>query len=217
MISCQHCEELLNARLDGYLTEQDAPRLEEHLAQCPDCRSLDRDLTSLHHRLQKLSFDPPEDLTAAILSQLEVPQMNTAKKKKGPWAAIACAAAAVVLMVVVLTPQMFPFGGSDAESAEATESVQAPTAADIAGDTAPAEGAALEENLTETEPLTLEEARNLLIDYLIDQGLSLDLSPGTLSEDGAFWTFTGWDMDRDENFQFTVYCSDGYVEEVLLP
>ncbi|MBR5534827.1 MAG: zf-HC2 domain-containing protein, partial [Ruminiclostridium sp.] len=65
MISCQHCEELLNARLDGELPPEDAPLLDEHLAQCPDCRKLDRDLTSLHHRLQKLSFDPPEDLTAA--------------------------------------------------------------------------------------------------------------------------------------------------------
>jgi len=224
MIPCERCEELINARLDGYLTQEDARLLEEHLAQCPDCQKLDRDLTTLHTRLGQLASDPPEELAAAILTQLEVPTMSSeSKKKKTPWAAIACAAAAVVLMVVVLTPQMSPFGGSDAESAGAAE---APTASDIAADAAPAEGeeAAPEESRAESEtqelkvePLTEKEAYDLLVDYLIDLGVSLDLSAGSISEDGSFWTFTGRDMDSGDRFLFNVYSVDGFVEEILLP
>lgn len=218
MIPCEHCEELINARLDGQLTDQEALLLEEHLDQCPQCRQLDRDLTALHHRLGALSAAPPADLTAAILSQLEVPAMQTKrKKKKAPWAAIACAAAAVVLMVVALTPQMFPASGDTAleaaESAEPTPLETAPqeekTTADLAEGAAEPEAAAAS--------LTMEEAQELLIDYLIDQGLSLDLVPGSLSEDGSFWTFTGWNMDTGERTLFSVYCSDGYIEEALLP
>ena len=96
MISCERCEELINARLDGYLTEEEALLLEEHLTCCPDCQKLDRDLTTLHERLKELSFDPPQDFTASVMTQLEVPSVQPAKKRKRPWSVIACAAAAVV-------------------------------------------------------------------------------------------------------------------------
>lgn len=223
MISCERCEELINARLDGYLTEEEALLLEAHLTSCPDCQKLDRDLTTLHERLKELSFDPPQDFTASVMTQLEVPSVQPAKKRKRPWSVIACAAAAVVLMVVALTPQMSPFGGSDAESAEAAE---APTSADIAADAAPAEGeaAAPEESRAESETqeskveaMTEKEAYDLLVAYLIDLGVSLDLSPGLLSEDGSFWTFTGYDMDSDSLSLFNISCADGFVEEIPLP
>lgn len=222
MINCERCEELMSARLDGELSQQDARLLEDHLAQCPDCQRLDRDLTSLHHRLKTLAVDPPEGFAAAVLSQLEVPAMQPKKKKK-PWAAIACAAAAVVLTVAVLSPQMEPFEGPP-EDAAAAEGAEAPQAADLTGD-------AVQEEAAEQEPLTADgsdnkrqdpqmtqtQAQKILEDYLAQEGRTLAISPSSLSEDGSAWSFTARDRDTGERFLFTVFCSDGFVEEVPLP
>ena len=223
MISCEHCEELMNARLDGELTPEDAPLLDEHLAQCPDCRKLDRDLTALHQRLSALSLDPPEHLTAAVMAQLE-PETAQPSKKKRPWLAGLCAAA-VVLLAVALSPQILPFGGSDAAETEAAE---APTAADVAGDTAPAEGgeaaAAPEERRAETEsqdqdpgPLTQSQALEHLNNYLEEKGLTLKLIPGTPPETDGFWVFLGETPDTGEVFRFSVSCTNGSVTETPLP
>ena len=220
MISCEHCEELINARLDEYLTPQDARLLEEHLAQCPDCQKLDRDLTALHIQLSALTFDPPADLIPTILSQLEVPPMQSnTKKKKAPWAAIACAAAAVALMAVVLIPQVSPFGNEAGDTA-AAETMQEPQSTTT--DTAPAEGAEQQESQPETEevnidPLTEKQALKFLNNYLDEVGYAVEISEGTLSEDASFWTFSGRSSDSGERFLFNIYCSDGFVEEVMLP
>ena len=223
MISCEHCEELMNARLDGEMTPEDAPLLDDHLAQCPDCRKLDRDLTALHQRLNALSLDPPEHLTAAVMAQLE-PETAQPSKKKRPWLAGLCAAA-VVLLAVALSPQILPFGGSDAAETEAAE---APTAADVAGDTAPAEGgeatAAPEESRAETEsqdqdpgPLTQSQALEHLNNYLEEKGLTLKLIPGTPPETDGFWVFLGETPDTGEVFRFSVSCTNGSVTETHLP
>ena len=223
MISCEHCEELMNARLDGEMTPEDAPLLDDHLAQCPDCRKLDRDLTALHQRLCALSLDPPEHLTAAVMARLEDKAAQPSKKKR-PWLAGLCAAA-VVLLAVALSPQILPFGGSDAAETEAAE---APTAADIAGDTAPAEGgeatAAPEESRAETEsqdqdpgPLTQSQALEHLNNYLEEKGLTLKLIPGTPPETDGFWVFLGETPDTGEVFRFSVSCTNGSVTETPLP
>ena len=223
MISCEHCEELMNARLDGELTPEDAPLLDEHLAQCPDCRKLDRDLTALHQRLNALSLDPPEHLTPAVMARLEDKAAQPSKKKR-PWLAGLCAAA-VVLLAVALSPQSLPFGGSDAAETEAAE---APTAADVAGDTAPAEGgeaaAAPEESRAETEsqdqdpgPLTQSQALEHLNNYLEEKGLTLKLIPGTPPEADGFWVFLGETPDTGEVFRFSVSCTNGSVTETPLP
>lgn len=223
MISCEHCEELMNARLDGELTPEDAPLLDDHLAQCPDCRKLDRDLTALHQRLNALSLDPPEHLTPAVMARLEDKAAQPSKKKR-PWLAGLCAAA-VVLLAVALSPQILPFGGSDAAETEAAE---APTAADVAGDTAPAEGgeatAAPEESRAETEsqdqdpgPLTQSQALEHLNNYLEEKGLTLKLIPGTPPETDGFWVFLGETPDTGEVFRFSVSCTNGSVTETHLP
>ena len=224
MISCQRCEELINERLDDCLTKEDAPLLDDHLAQCPDCRKLDRDLTSLQEGLKSLAQDPPEGLAAALMAQLEPEPSQPAPKKNRHWLAGLCAAA-VALLVVAISPQVLPFGGSDAAETEAAE---APTAADIAGDTAPAEGgeaaAAPEESRAETESqgqdpgtLTQTQALELLNNYLEERDLSLQLTPGTPPEADGFWVFLGETPDTGEVFRFSVSCTNGSVTETPLP
>ncbi len=219
MISCERCEELINARLDGYLTGEKAPLLDAHLAQCPDCRKLDRDLTTLHERLKALSCDPPEDLIPSLPAR-------AAKRRRRPWAAAVCAAA-VILLAVAITPQVLPFGSSAGDTA-AAESAEAPETMAAAGDAAPAEGSdgspAAEEGQTQAETeeckdetLTEAQALTLLEDYLSRQGLSLFIAPGSLSADGSLWTFPARDPASGQNFLFSVSCTDALVEETHLP
>ena len=225
MISCERCEELINARLDGYLTEEEALLLEEHLAQCPDCRKLDRDLTTLHERLKNLSFDLPQDFAASVMARLGSVAFQPVKRKKRPWAAAVCAAAAV-LLAVAISPQVLPFGSSGADTA-AGESAEAPEA--MVMDAEPAEGgeaagATLEESQSvaqdenlKTEPLTQEEALVLLEEHLAQRGLSLDLTPETPPEEGDCWLFQAKDPQTGETFRFSVSCTNGSVAETPLP
>lgn len=63
--------ELISAAVDGTLTEVEAARLQSHLAQCADCRSLLRDMQNLHAALRSLpTEEPPADLAGRILSNL---------------------------------------------------------------------------------------------------------------------------------------------------
>lgn len=63
--------ELISAAVDGTLTEVEAARLQSHLAQCADCRSLLRDMQNLHATLRSLpTEEPPADLAGRILSNL---------------------------------------------------------------------------------------------------------------------------------------------------
>ena len=224
MISCKRCEELINARLDEYLTPEDAILLEDHLAQCPDCQKLDRDLTSLHEALKSLALDPSNKLLNTVMAQLDPDTIQPVKKKKQPWAAAVCAAA-VVLLAVAISPQILPSGES-AESATAGDTAEAPET--MVMDTEPAEGgeaapapeesqtAAEEENL-KIDPLTQEEALDRLEDYLTQRGMSLIIAPGTLSKEGSVWVFQAEDSSTGDIFQFSVSCTNGSVEETFLP
>ena len=224
MISCERCEELINARLDGYLTEEEAPLLEDHLAQCPDCRKLDRDLTTLHERLKNLSFDLPQDFAGSVMARLEAEAFQPVKKKKRPWAAAVCAAAAV-LLAVAISPQVLPFGSSGADTA-AGESAEAPEAMVMDSDVAPAEGGeaapAPEESQAEsenlkTESLTQEEAKERLEDYFAQRGLAFALTPAAPAQDGEHWLFQAKDPQTGETFRFSVSCTNGSVAETPLP
>ena len=48
MLTCEQALELISAQLDGALTAEEAGALDEHLAQCPACRALRADLSTLH-------------------------------------------------------------------------------------------------------------------------------------------------------------------------
>lgn len=63
--------ELISAAVDGTLTEAETARLQSHLTQCADCRSLLRDMQDLHAALRSLpTEEPPADLSGRILSAL---------------------------------------------------------------------------------------------------------------------------------------------------
>ena len=59
MLTCEQALELISAQLDGALTAEEAGALDEHLAQCPACRALRADLSTLHQLLPTLAEEPP--------------------------------------------------------------------------------------------------------------------------------------------------------------
>lgn len=70
MNGCQEYELLFSAQLDGELSPEETARLDRHLAQCPACRRLARELACIHTELEDMTAEPPADLTDRILAQL---------------------------------------------------------------------------------------------------------------------------------------------------
>ena len=70
-MDCRHCWEMLSARLDGELGPEEVQTLEEHLAQCPECRSLAGQLEGLHQDFQNLEEEPaPEGFARGVMERV---------------------------------------------------------------------------------------------------------------------------------------------------
>ena len=78
-MDCDKYMELLSARLDGALTEEEEQELEEHLAACPDCRAVGAQLSALQGAFPELEEDaPPEGFTQGVMDRiraLETPKV----------------------------------------------------------------------------------------------------------------------------------------------
>jgi hypothetical protein len=71
--NCRECELLLARHLHGESLLQDREALEKHLAVCPDCESLYRDVSSIDRMLRESPgkiVEPPPHLHARILANL---------------------------------------------------------------------------------------------------------------------------------------------------
>ena len=62
MLTCEQALELISAQLDGALTAEEAGALDEHLAQCPACRALRADLSTLHQIGVKHNLHIPQNI-----------------------------------------------------------------------------------------------------------------------------------------------------------
>ncbi len=67
---CDGMLTLISARLDGMLSPQEEARLEAHLARCPDCRALARELEGLHEAMSGLSPAAPEDFAGRVMERV---------------------------------------------------------------------------------------------------------------------------------------------------
>ena len=71
MDRCETYTELISASLDGALTEAEQRRLEAHLASCPACRALMRDLEGIHAALADLpAAEPPARLAEGVMERI---------------------------------------------------------------------------------------------------------------------------------------------------
>lgn len=68
-MACGPFLEMISARLDGVLSEQEQAQLEEHLAQCPSCRSVARELEGLRAAMSGLEEVPvPPELEERVMN-----------------------------------------------------------------------------------------------------------------------------------------------------
>jgi hypothetical protein len=102
--TCWKHEELLARHLHGDSLLQDREALEEHLAVCPDCERLYRDVSDVDRLLRDIpgkQVDPPAYLFARILANLPEAQPASAWERWGRWAAGFAAVSACALAVAV--------------------------------------------------------------------------------------------------------------------
>ena len=85
MLTCEQALELISAQLDGALTAEEAGALDEHLAQCPACRALRADLSTLHQLLPTLAEEPPAGLKDDIMKAVHASKCTPFHTRKRQW------------------------------------------------------------------------------------------------------------------------------------
>ena len=100
-MACDKYLELLSARLDGALTEEEERELEEHLAACPDCRAVGAQLSALQGAFPELEELPaPEGFARDVMERIraaETPKVIPLFKRP-QFRALAGLAACLVLV-----------------------------------------------------------------------------------------------------------------------
>lgn len=102
-MACDQFLELLSARLDEALTEEEERELEEHLAACPDCRAVGAQLSALQGAFPELeeAATAPEGFTQGVMDRIrasEAPKIIPLWKRPQV-RALAGLAACLVLVV----------------------------------------------------------------------------------------------------------------------
>lgn len=181
MAYCDEYLELINASIDGALFPAEQARLEEHLAQCPDCKALYNDLRRIHLTLQSLpNLKAPEGLTDRVMAAVKADNVipMPVKKPALQWKRWAATAAAVAL-ILAGAGGLGLLSGRDAMT-PAPKAVDAPESAD------PTRGRSLPEGVrttpvapvpTNDAPAGTEDTPNTTVDE--DQATQGSLSPST--------------------------------------
>ena len=79
MITCNEALELLSAQLDGAITIEEQTALQEHLAACPECRRIQRELKMAEEALPELQQEPPKLLHDTVMREI---RRETRRKKE---------------------------------------------------------------------------------------------------------------------------------------
>lgn len=215
MNPCEHWEELLSARLDGPLTQEEARQLEDHLAACPRCRQYARELEETQKALQAWAAEPPPAVAAAILDAVRK-EPRPAKRPRRAWMSLAAAA---VLALVIWGAVQLPGLGECAESAASDSAVmeQGPME-DSEGNQKTNEEYSQESASAEPEAsapaLTQDQAEELLKDFLDREGRDLTLTPRGLSEEENAWLFAARDSQGQAAALFSVALDTGEIREI---
>ena len=133
MLTCEQALELISAQLDGALTAEEAGALDEHLAQCPACRALRADLSTLHQLLPTLAEEPPAGLKDNIMKAVHASKCTPFHTRKRQWRWRSWASLAAVLVLVLV-------GGQAVHLWSPPDSSGSVPRANLAGLTGPASG-----------------------------------------------------------------------------
>ena len=152
---------LLSGRLDGCNTLEEEQALDQHLAECADCRQALEDYKKIGELLRETRQEVPADFTANVMRAVEAePRRVEAKPKKrrlpfGFATAAAAVAAALILAVNAGwlpglnqgTAKLFPHKAADAVAPEAPAQTPEAVAEEAALAPAPKERVALPANV----------------------------------------------------------------------
>lgn len=99
-MSCDKYLELLSARLDGALTQDEERELEEHLSVCPDCRAAGAQLAALRGAFHELEDIPaPEGFAQGVMERARAEKKVVPLFRRPRFRALAGLAACAVLAV----------------------------------------------------------------------------------------------------------------------
>lgn len=100
MITCNEALELLSAQLDGAITIEQQAALDAHLASCPECRRIQRELQLADEALPGLQQEPPRLLHDAVMQ--EIRRETRQKKERKPLLRFVGVMAAAAALLAVL-------------------------------------------------------------------------------------------------------------------
>ncbi len=101
MSECERYRELIGAELDGEATEAERAALSAHLETCEDCRRYRDALRAVSGALREDLAEPPETLTFAVMSKLELNEklrrQREQPKRFTPWRMAGLAASLLII------------------------------------------------------------------------------------------------------------------------
>lgn len=170
-LTCAQCVELLSAQLDNIISSEEAQTLKAHLAQCPECRQLARDLNQLHNAFAEIQEAPvPAGLVQSVMDHIAKPR----RRRQAFKALAGLAACAVICVGLYGTAQIRPFPEPPvAQAAVSTCSEAAPAGGEatiqgIAPRVAAAPEAAPAQENDQADKAATAPARLLILDAMPD-------------------------------------------------
>jgi len=104
-MDCRDLRETISAFVDGEIPAEEAERVREHIASCPECRAVEARMRSLGDGVRQLRPPVPDGFRNAVFARLESEGALPPKRKAAParWrrAAVPLAAAAALALVLL--------------------------------------------------------------------------------------------------------------------
>lgn len=129
-MNCDEYLDQISAALDGELSADERRALDEHLAGCPACAALFRELSGQSAALRGLDCEVPDGLTERILAGLPEQEAPGQKTKIIRWRRWASLAACLVLAVGIFALTRFDmpanFSGSTSSAENAAPQMEDP-------------------------------------------------------------------------------------------
>ena len=119
---------LISGHLDGCNTPEEERALQEHLAQCPDCRQALEEYERIDALLRSMPpAEVPEGLTERIMQAVEAEPRRSApaKKRKLPFGFATAAAAAAAVLILAVSSGWLPGMGAGSAKLSASKSADA--------------------------------------------------------------------------------------------
>lgn len=80
-MSCERYLDLISARLDGELIQQEEADLAAHLRECPACRAIAEDMNGLHSALAAVGeIDAPAQLAQVVMSKIKAERRRSRRR-----------------------------------------------------------------------------------------------------------------------------------------